>query len=266
MRSSASWFSALAICVLVGSALPARGQEDVTIDFTGVANPNVQTLGAYAGYYTGTITANGVTAAANPGFICDDYNNEIFLPSESWQATAISFASLATNPGDLSMTLFGNTIGLNGYAAIAYLSALMASASPSSQADIAAAIWYIGSIGTGTLSLSSLDAAAQALVTSLLGANGKFGTAGGTATAAAIAELEGSSLWIYTPTGQDINPSGDPFPQEFIANAPPGSLLVPEGGAPWLYLLLAASACCAAGALRYGRRPGALNRLPIACR
>jgi len=260
MRFRASWFAALPLSVLLGLALPAHAQ-DVTIDFTGVANTSVQALGAYAGYYTGTVTANGVTTAANPGFICDDYNNEIFLPSESWQATATSFASLATSPSALGTTLFGGTIGIDGYAAIAYLSNLMASTPASGQGDISAAIWYIGSIGSGTLTLSDLDATAQAYVTSLLGATGEFGIVG-SSTAAAIAELEGSSLWLYTPTGQDITPTGDPFPQEFVSDV--AVLPVPEGGAPWLYLLLAAFACCGAVALRHGRRVAPLKRLPIA--
>jgi len=264
MRSRVSWFAALPVSVLLGLALPAHGQ-DVTIDFTGVANTSVQALGAYAGYYTGTVTANGVTTASTPGFICDDYNNEIFLPNESWQATATSFASLATSPTALSSALFGSTIGIDGYAAIAYLSNLMATTPASGQGDISAAIWYIGSLGSGTLSLSDLDATAQNYVTSLLGATGEFGAAG-SSTSAALAELEGSSLWLYTPTGQDITPSGDPFPQEFIGDVAVPNLSVPEGGAPWLYLLLAVFACSGAVALRYGRRFKAVKQLPIASR
>lgn len=264
MRYRISGFAALTVSVLLCLALPACGQ-DVTIDFTGVENTSVQALGAYAGYYSGTVTANGVTTASTPGFICDDYNNEIFLPSESWQATATSFASLATSPSALSTTLFGSTIGIDGYAAIAYLSNLMATTPASGQADISAAIWYIGSLGSGALSLSDLDATAQNYVTSLLGATGEFGIVGSD-TSAAIAELEGSSLWLYTPTGQDITPSGDPFPQEFVGDVAVATLSVPEGGAPWLYLLLAAFACCGAVALRHGRRLAALKQLPIACR
>ena len=259
MRYRISGFAALTVSVLLCLALPARGQ-DVTIDFTGVANTNVQALGAYAGYYTGTV--NGVTST--PGFICDDYNNEIFLPSESWQATATSFASLATTPGALSTALFGSTIGIDGYAAIAYLSNLMATTPASGQGDISAAIWYIGSLGSGTLSLSSLDATAQGYVTSLLGATGEYGAVD-SSTAAALAELEGSSLWLYTPI-DGTQTSGDPYPQEFVGDVAVPNLSVPEGGSPWLYLLLAAFACCGAVALRHGRRDAALKQLPIACR
>ncbi len=256
--------AAFAASVLLCMALPAFGQ-DVTINFTGVENTNVQALGAYAGYYSGTVTANGVTTAATPGFICDDYNNEIFLPSESWQATATSFASLATSPAALSSTLFGSAIGIAGYAAIADLAAMMNGASVQTQADISAAIWYIGSIGSGTLSLSDLDTNAQNLVTSLLGSSGEFGTIG-SATAAAITELENSSLWLYTPTGADISPAGDPMPQEFIANVAVAAVAVPEGGAPLLYLLLAALACCGGFAMRRRQQIAGVNRLPAISR
>lgn len=238
--------------ILLCLGIPAYGQY-VTINFTGIANPSVQALGAYAGYYTGTVTANGVTTSSQPGFICDDYNNSIFLPNESWQATATSFASLVTPGGTptsaLNSVLFGNTIGISGYAAIAYLSNLMASTPATGQGDISAAIWYIGSIGTGTLSLSSLDSIAQGYVTSLLGTGSMFGAVG-SVTSAAVNELETSSLWIYTPTGQNIVPSGYPFPQEFVGSV--AVISVPEGGAAILYLLLALFAC--AGAIYFRQR------------
>jgi hypothetical protein len=244
-------FVAIAGSMLLCLAVPTFGQEDVTIDFTGVANTSVQALGAYAGFYTGTV--DGVTE--NPGFICDDYNNEIFLPSESWQATAVSFASLVGPPSTLGSTLFGSTIGLAGYAAIANLSSLMAVTPASGQADIAAAIWYIGAIGTGTVPLSSLDATAQGYVVALLGNSTTKGLYDGTygfsstGTAAADAELLNSSLWLYTPTGADVNPSSDPFPQEFV-----GNVAVPEGGTALMYLSLAGLVCFGAMFFKSRRR------------
>jgi len=232
MRVRAAGLAAVAGAVLFCLATPARG-SDVTIDFTGVANTSVQALGAYAGYYTGTVSG----VASTPGFICDDYNNEIFLPNESWQATATSFASLVS--GGLGSTLFGSTIGGDGYAAIAYLSNLMASTPASGQGDISAAIWYIGATGTGTLSLSDLDLTAQGYVTSSMGMFGAFQS--GLGTTSAQNELLKSNLWIYTPTGNDIEPSGDPFPQEFIGNVAPAT--APEGGSTLLYLLLTTATC-----------------------
>jgi hypothetical protein len=259
MKTRAQRLVMVAAGLLLSFGIPAVGQ-DVTIDFTGVANTNVQALGAYAGYYTGSV--NGV--AEQPGFLCDDYNNDIFLPSESWQATATTFSSLTTASGQataaLGTTLFGNTIGLSGYAAIAYLSNLMATTPAAGQGDISAAIWYIGSLNsTSPVPLSSLDATAQGYVSLLLGSSSQKGLYDGTnafsktATAAAIAELESSSLWIYTPTGMDITPVSDPFPQEFI-----GNVSVPEGGSALAYLLLASFACF--GAMRIKSRNQLRNR------
>lgn len=249
MKITALKLAAITASAFLCLGLPALGQ-DVTIDFTGIVNPTVQALGSYAGYYSGTVDGT----ASTPGFICDDFNDSVFLPTESWQATATSFASLVATPGALNTTLFGSTLNLDGYAAIAYLSGLMAVTPASGQGDIAAAIWYIGAIGSGTnsgplgvdsIAWSSLDATAQGYVTSLLGTSGEFGNIG-SSTSAAIAELEGSSLWIYTPTGNDIYPIGDPFPQEFIGSvavADPSFVGAPEGGAPLLYLLLGALTC-----------------------
>jgi hypothetical protein len=218
--------------------------QDVTINFTGVANTSVQSLDSYAGYYTGTV--NGVAEA--PGFICDDYNNEIFLPGESWQATAASFASLATmSTATLdSRTLFGNTIGLDGYAAIANLSTQMATASPAQQANLSAAIWYIGSLHSASVvPWGSLTAAQQTLVNQMIALYGSFSA--GSDGSAALAELENSSLWLYTPTGAGIIPTSDPFPQEFV-----GNVAVPEGGASFMFMLLAGGSCF--GAMFFKRR------------
>jgi hypothetical protein len=245
-------------------SVPTFGQQDVTIDFTGIANTNVQALGAYAGYYTGSV--NGI--ADTPGFICDDYNNEIFLPSESWQATATSFASLAASSTTLSTTLFGNTIGLAGYAAIANLANLMAVTPASGQADIAAAIWYIGSLNSGNVvPWSDLDPTAQGYVTALLGYGSTAGTYDGTDglgsasvyTSAALTELEGSSLWLYTPTGAEITPVGDPFPQEFVGNV--AVVPTPEGGAPLMYLLVAGMSCFGAMYINSRRKSASSVRI-----
>lgn len=221
--------AAMAACALFCLASPAFANEaTVTINFTGVANTSVQTLGAYAGYYSGNVNGGATT-----NFICDDYNDEIFVP-ESWQASATSFASLATSTAALDGTDFGKTIGVDGYAAIAYLSSLMATTPASGQADISAAIWYIGALGTGTnagplgndsIPWSSLDATAQGYVTSLLGTTGAYGSLGGD-TSNATSELEGSNLWVYTPV-QGTQSAGDPTPQEFVGSV---AVTTPEPG------------------------------------
>jgi len=243
MKIKVGGFTAVIGLVVLWFGVPAFGQ-DVTIDFTGIKNTSVQTLGSYAGYYTGTV--NGVAEA--PGFICDDYNDEIFLPSESWQATAASFASLATmSVATLdSSTLFGKTIGLDGYAAIANLSAQMATGTPAQQANLSAAIWYIGSLHSGSpVPWGDLSAAQQTLVNQMIALYGSL--SGGSDGSAALAELESSSLWLYTPTGAGITPVGDPFPQEFV-----GNVAVPEGGATFMFMLLAGGSCF--GAMFYKHR------------
>jgi len=255
MRIRVRVFSAVIGLVVLWFAVPAFAQ-DVTIDFTGVANTSVQVLDSYAGYYTGTV--NGVAEA--PGFICDDFNNEIFLPSESWQATAASFASLATiSAGQLdSSTLFGSTIGLDGYAAIANLATQMATASPAQQANLSAAIWYIGSLNSASVvPWTDLTAAQQNLVNQLLALYGSFSA--GSDSSAALAELESSSLWLYTPTGAGITPAGDPFPQEFV-----GNVAVPEGGAAYMFLLLAGGSCFGAIFFKHRNRLAVAKRINVA--
>lgn len=265
MNHRISSLSAMAAAVLFCLSIPALGQ--VTINFTGVANPSVQALGDYAGFYTGTV--NGSTET--PGFICDDYNNDIYVP-ESWQATATPFSSLVSgktvNSAALKSTLFGSTIGIDGYAALAYLSNLMASTPASGQGDIAAAIWYIGALGTGSytnvllgmddsISWSSLSQTAQNYVTNLLGSgsNVLYGVVGGpTGTEAAMTELQSSDLWLYTPIA-GTQTAGRPYPQEFIG--------VPEGGAAWMYLFLAAGACGAAMLLSLAVPEGGASLLYI---
>lgn len=228
MKATAKGMRIAGLAAIAGFLLLCLGNpafaSEVTINFTGVANTSVQTLGAYAGYYTGNVNGGAATT-----FICDDYNDEIFVP-ESWQANATSFASLATSTTALDGTDFGKTIGVDGYAAIAYLSNLMATTPASGQADISAAIWYIGALGTGTnagplgddsIAWSSLNATAQGYVTNLLGTSGTYGALGGD-TSNATSELEGSNLWLYTPVS-GTQSTGDPTPQEFI-----GDVAVPE--------------------------------------
>jgi hypothetical protein len=229
-------------------AVSAFGQSDVTIDTTGMADPGVQALGSYAGYYTGTVTANGATAAANPGFISDDYNNEVFLPQESWQAVATPMASLLATPSLLSSTSYGN---LGDYVAMGYLASLMNGASAQQQADLSAAIWDIGSMSSNNaIPWSSLDVNAQDLVLLTVGPGGlvqDFGLPNSPVSQLLQASI--ANLWIYTPTGDDVSPGGAP-PQEFIGSAPATS--VPEGGAPWFFLLLAGGTCL--GAMFFRRR------------
>lgn len=249
-------------CALLCASLSASAQSDlVTIKVTGVKNTSVQALGDYAGYYTGTV--GGV--ASTPGFICDDYKDVVYA-GETWTARAISFASIATSATALSQTSFGATIGVNGYAALAYLANLMSTTAASGQGAISAAIWYIGSLSSASstgnynsalkmydsISWSSLSATAQAYVTSLLG-SGMFGAVGGSSTTATtyLTSSACSNMWLYVPTSWTGS-----RPQEFIGFVP---VNVPEGGANWIYLLLAGLACSGAFYLKRGKLALAAN-------
>lgn len=228
-----SIFVLLMFCV----ALPAFAQQSVTVTYSGggsttwAGGPDGN---VYAGIYPGTVSG---LAGANNGIVCDDYQDTV-VPGETWKATTLSAASL--NTSNLSQTMFGNTIGLDGYAEVATLMSYMfAGHSPYTQAELASAIWYI--TGGGLVRLSSLDATAQALVASLQKQFGSLSAAGAEAVLAKYA-----NLWILTP-----NPNRHGGPQEMWVS-------VAEGGTAMTYLLLVAGCCF--GAMFFKRR-GALSQL-----
>lgn len=83
---------------------------------------------------------------------------------------------------------------------------------------------------------------------------GSFGSSSDSGDTAALMELSDSSLWLYTPTGLDIAPQGDPMPQEFVGSV--AVVSAPEGGAALFYLLLAMAACSGAMFFSYRDRFG----------
>jgi hypothetical protein len=221
--------------------------QNASVNFTGITTSQ-SFGGGYVPPYAGTVVVNGNTLDNHDLIICDDYYDEIFVP-ESWTANAVQASSL--NAGDIGSTLFGDAstidghsvggIGLSGYAAVADLVQQLFAAAPNSQAqvDLSSAIWYITS-GDGatdgafdSLNGNPLSAQATADVTNALA----FGD-----SAAGIKALAAdTNLWILTP-----NPNlGQSNPQEMWTE-------VPEGGAGFLYLLLAGIACF--GAIRFSSR------------
>jgi hypothetical protein len=234
MISRALQFGAVAAIASLCLTHPAFGQDDVTVNLTGGGTttwigPNPDgpgDLDVYAGIYTGTVSG---IPGANPGIVCDDYQ-DTDVPGESWTATALNAASLTSK--NIDQTLFGATIGLEGYAEVATLvSDMFSGKSGYTQAELSSAIWYITSVGNATLSAqlwSALDSSAQALVTSL---QKQFG---GNLAAAEAALAGFSNLWILTPM-----PDAHGGPQEMWVEAA-------EGGAAALYLLLAGLTCCGA--------------------
>lgn len=237
MRIKALGLGAIVALVVLCCGLPTFAQ--VSVQFTGGYTTTWSNSGGNygAGIYSGTI--NG---ASSPGIICDDFNDEV-TAGETWQANAYQASSLtASNIGE---TLFGNTIGITGYAEVGTLVSLMFSGSSTvsygsltgiTQADLSAAIWDI----TTTGGISGLDAKELALVAAVEAAfNGN-----NSAAQSYLATL--TNLWILTPT-----PLGPGEPQEMWTE----NLAVPEGGTALMYLLLAGLSCF--GAMRFNSK----NRL-----
>ncbi len=230
----------LAVMAWLVCALPMSAQIGNTLMyFNGGTQGNVWGGGpegaVETGFYDGSV--NGVNVGpgqTSPGFICDDYYDNVYS-GEHWTATAYQASTL--NAGNIGTdSLFGNAnwssvvsgwTGVQGYQALAYLVNDMftnGGGNSALQSSISQALWYLTSLATGRgFSLSSLDATAQSLVTYVM--NISHDPALSTYT----------NLWLYT---QPFNPNG---PQEMWGQIPLGP--VPEGGQALLYVLLAALAC-----------------------
>jgi len=238
-RVIASMVGSVALCL----GVPTFAQE-VSVDFTGGYTTTWGNSGGDygAGIYSATI--NGAPSAS--GIICDDFKDEI-TSGETWTANAYQASSLAS--GNLANTMFGNTVGLTGYAEVATLVSMMFSGGSSyggitgiTQAELSSAIWYITAPG----GITGLDAKATALVAAVeLSFNGNV-----SAAKAYLATL--TNLWILTP-----NPLGPGEPQEMWTEG----LNVPEGGAAFLFLLLAGATCFGAMFFKYRNQYG--NRAAI---
>jgi len=237
MKVKVEGLVAVAAAALFCIGAPAFGQQVVSVQFTGgystVWGNNSGEYGA--GIYTGTV--NG---AATPGIICDDFNDEI-TTNETWNAKAYNVSTLVSS-GNLGNTMFGNTIGVTGYAEVATLVSMMfggistyGSIKGVTQAELSSAIWYITAPG----GIQGLDSKALALVAAVEAAF-SGNTAGATAYLATL-----KNLWILTPT-----PLGPGEPQEMWTENL--ALPVAEGGATLAYLLMAGFFCC--GAFYHRRR------------
>jgi len=220
--------------VALGFALSSFGQgTPVSVSITSVSgNPTVTVGGedVYAGVYGGISTLSG----ANPGIICDDFNDEVSVP-ETWTATAYQVSTLGTTT-PISDVLFGGAytgtgytnIGISGYAELAYLvNQMVDTTNTTTQANLSEAIWSITDPG-----LSGVDPAAQGYVAAA--------TTYAAATDDSLSQY--SNLFIYTPS-PNTGEAGEA--QEMWGS-------VPEGGATGLYLLLAAG--CFGAALLFRSR------------
>jgi hypothetical protein len=224
MRVSTARIATLAASLSLFAGLSAFGQTIVSVDYTGGYSTTWGNSGGDygAGIYTATI--NGAPSAS--GIICDDFNDDI-TSGETWNAKAYQVSSLVSS-GNLGNTLFGNTIGVTGYAEVATLVSMMFSGGTSyggvtgiTQAELSSAIWDITTAG----GITGLDSKALALVAAVKSAFG------GNAAAATAYLASLTNLWILTPT-----PTGPGEPQEMWTE-------VAEGGAALMYLLLASLFC-----------------------
>lgn len=231
MKIRYAGLAAIAGSILLVAGLPAWGQITVSMssNASGTGTWESPEGDVYTGVYTGTATG---VPNANPGIVCDDFSDTVYS-GETWKATGLDAASLTT--ANIDQTMFGATIGLQGYAEVATLvSDMFNGKSGYTPTELSSAIWYITAAGNPILSAqlwADMDSAAQALVKSL-----QKQYSGLTNAAAEQVLAQFSNLWILTPIAGSQNPYTDGEPQEMW-------LSVPEGGAALLYLLLAGAAC-----------------------
>lgn len=246
MKIRAIKWAGLAGSLLFCSGLQAIAQQQVSVQFTGGYSTtwydNGNGITYEAGIYGGTIGG-----ASSTGIICDDFKDDI-TNGEKWTAYAYQASSL--NSSNVGETLFGNTIGLTGYAELGTLVSMMFSGTSTygsitgiTQAELSSAIWDIGISGGLTNNLDSKATVLVAAVEAAFGSN----------TSKAQAYLSTlTNLFILTPTSL-----GPYEPQEMWAQAS-NVLSAPEGGAAMIYLLLAGITCFGAMFLntrRLARRP-----------
>lgn len=242
MKSILNNLARLAIVIVVCGA-PLCVAQNTNMYFNGGFQGNV-VCGlpdgcAGTGFYDGSINnVNVGPGQASPGFVCDDYLDNV-TTGETWKANGINVASL--NSSNISQTLFGSSPNLSAsaaltlYAEMAYLMNQMFTTNPTAaqQASYSEALWYLSAnaVQPGKIKLNTLDSQAQTDVTNAeLNANTPLSQYG--------------NLWIYTPS-----PMGPGQAQEMWS-----TVAVSEGGSAAMYLLLAALSCCAAMLFRIRSR------------
>src|SRR6201986_274192 len=152
MKLRAIAYTATAGALLFCFGASSHAQTEAGVQYTGSYSTTwANNSGDYgAGLYSGTVNEN-----TTPGIICDDFNDDI-TSGESWKAKAYKASQLtATDPATgkpyLDDTLFGSTIGFNGYAEMAMLVSALFNGSSNvlgigglTQAELASVIWDIG--------------------------------------------------------------------------------------------------------------------------
>lgn len=226
MKSKRQLLAGVIFGVLLCLAGPAFGQNS-NLSFNGGYQGDVWCGGSdgcvATGLYDGTINGQqvGPGGAGGLGMICDDYSHNIYT-GENWTATGINASSL--NAANINSTQFGSKIGLTGYTELAYVVNLMFTGNPSSaqQAIYSQVIWAL----TGGVTPGQLSSGALSLYNWVIANAGKLPSLS-----------TYLNLMLYTPTNQ-----GADGPQEMWGQ----NMQAAEGGAAFLYMLMAGAACFAA--------------------
>jgi len=233
---------------IVGAALLlsvsfAFGQApNTTVQFTG-GTQGTPYGSVETGYYDGTL--NGVAVGPNqpggPGMVCDDYVDEIG-PGNQWTAYAQQASNI--NAMNVDQTRFGSSIGIAGYAELAYLLNYMFTTYPSSANLSQAALDDLGNLSQAIWCTSGGISCAVGTISQA--AHNYYEAAVSYASSTGDSMAQYTNLWLYTakPPGQTS--------QEMWGLVP-----VPEGGAALMYLLLAGVTCF--GAMFYSRRQSAMG-------
>jgi hypothetical protein len=249
----AAILGAAALCFSASAFGQLTNGGTVTVTFTnapdGIYDP-----------YQGTVTNGGGPLNVGGLISCDDDTHEISAP-ETWTATSFQMSQL--NSGNVAAdTVFGSHIGIQGYAELAPLLGALYSGQTSltigattvtglTNVDLSQAIWIITSSSLGDPStppgnIGGITSNASTLVAALAlqyGWNPTTNTLTVADASTAQTSLGAySNLWILNP---NANGNSLGLPQEMGINAP-------EGGAAFLYLLLAGAACF--GAMRFKSR------------
>jgi hypothetical protein len=233
----------MAVVGLLLFAYSAFGQTVVPMTFTGWDGDSWDNGGT--GFYYGSVNGTAVGPGnSSPGYFCDDFNDEIYIP-ESWQAHAFQVSTLLENWSTYSSdVLFGgafsgyNNVGQTGYLEMAILveasfSGTLGNIFAGATAnDISAALWCITGGPGSACSQGNMSAASWALWQYVL--NNHNG----------VSLSQFANLWLYVPINGSQSQGGQP--QEMW-----GNVAVPEGGDAWMYLLLAGVTCF--GAMFYSR-------------
>jgi hypothetical protein len=225
-------------------------QQTVQVQFEGGGSGR-----SWHGDETGIYTAT-VGDAKSTGVVCDDYADTVWS-GETWSAKAYQVSTLVSS-GNLGNTLFGNSIGVTGYAEVATLVEMLFNGDETygsgrskikniSAADLSEAIWAItGQWSTGSELWKKMSKTAQSLVTTL-----KHAFTDETAKDY-LATL--TDLWILTPSSKgtlDGKTVGNVQELFVVGLKPRTPTKVPEGGVALMYLLMAAIFC--GGAMFFSR-------------